>query len=188
MKRVLHAPLKAKDGEKSLEEKDGLGNDDLESLASDTKAFQEGDHLGNTFEHDGVVFMTGRLEEVMADNNSTRYVPALKVEGRAYGFHRFRYSSTTEVSTQLAREINIGMHIKNIDPSDGHATTGSLFFQAGTATGSGCGDRTLTRSLDCRELSYRSAADQSVQRGREQAARRKTAGKRIPTGHPDRAV
>lgn len=90
----------------------------LESLASDTKAFQEGDHLGNTFEHDGVVFMTGRLEEVMADNNSTRYVPALKVEGRAYGFHRFRYSSTTEVSTQLAREINIGMHIKNIDPSD----------------------------------------------------------------------
>ncbi|MET0394907.1 MAG: DNA polymerase III subunit alpha [Chitinophagaceae bacterium] len=32
LKRVLHAPLKAKDGEKSLEEKDGLGNDDLENV------------------------------------------------------------------------------------------------------------------------------------------------------------
>ncbi|MFZ9388158.1 MAG: DNA polymerase III subunit alpha [Chitinophagaceae bacterium] len=32
LKRVLHAPLKAKEGEKSLEEKDGLGNDDLENV------------------------------------------------------------------------------------------------------------------------------------------------------------
>ncbi|MBE2230012.1 MAG: DNA polymerase III subunit alpha [Chitinophagaceae bacterium] len=32
LKRVLHAPLKARDGEKSLEEKDGLGNDDLENV------------------------------------------------------------------------------------------------------------------------------------------------------------
>ncbi|MCX6319953.1 MAG: DNA polymerase III subunit alpha [Bacteroidetes bacterium] len=32
LKRVLHAPMKAKDGEKSLEEKDGLGNDDLENV------------------------------------------------------------------------------------------------------------------------------------------------------------
>ncbi len=32
LKRVLHAPLKTKDGEKSLEEKDGLGNDDLENV------------------------------------------------------------------------------------------------------------------------------------------------------------
>ncbi|MDP4261941.1 MAG: DNA polymerase III subunit alpha [Bacteroidota bacterium] len=30
--RVLHAPMKAKEGEKSLEEKDGLGNDDLENV------------------------------------------------------------------------------------------------------------------------------------------------------------
>jgi len=30
LRRVLHAPLKIKDGEKSLEEKDGLGNDDLD--------------------------------------------------------------------------------------------------------------------------------------------------------------
>ena len=30
--RVLHAPLTAKDGEKSLEEKDGLGQDDLENV------------------------------------------------------------------------------------------------------------------------------------------------------------
>lgn len=32
LKRVLHAPLKQKDGEKSLEEKDGLGSDDLENV------------------------------------------------------------------------------------------------------------------------------------------------------------
>lgn len=32
LKRVLHAPLKAKEGEKSLEEKEGLGNDDLENV------------------------------------------------------------------------------------------------------------------------------------------------------------
>ena len=32
LRRVLHAPLKAKEGEKSLEEKDGLGNDDLENV------------------------------------------------------------------------------------------------------------------------------------------------------------
>ena len=32
LKRVLHAPMKAKEGEKSLEEKDGLGNDELESV------------------------------------------------------------------------------------------------------------------------------------------------------------
>jgi DNA polymerase-3 subunit alpha len=32
LKRVLHAPMKAKEGEKSLEEKDGLGSDDLENV------------------------------------------------------------------------------------------------------------------------------------------------------------
>src|SRR5690606_33843144 len=32
LKRVLQAPLRTKDGEKSLEEKDGLGNDDLENV------------------------------------------------------------------------------------------------------------------------------------------------------------
>lgn len=32
LKRVLHAPLKMKDGDNSLEEKDGLGNDDLENV------------------------------------------------------------------------------------------------------------------------------------------------------------
>ena len=32
LKRVLHAPLKTKDGDKSLEEKDGLANDDLENV------------------------------------------------------------------------------------------------------------------------------------------------------------
>ena len=32
LRRVLHAPMKTKDGEKSLEEKDGLANDDLENV------------------------------------------------------------------------------------------------------------------------------------------------------------
>jgi DNA polymerase III subunit alpha len=32
LKRVLHAPLTSKDGEKSLEEKDGIGSDDLENV------------------------------------------------------------------------------------------------------------------------------------------------------------
>ena len=32
LRRVLHAPLKTKEGEKSLEEKDGLGSDDLENV------------------------------------------------------------------------------------------------------------------------------------------------------------
>ena len=32
LRRVLHAPMKIKDGEKSLEEKDGMGNDDMENV------------------------------------------------------------------------------------------------------------------------------------------------------------
>jgi DNA polymerase-3 subunit alpha len=32
LRRVLHAPMRTKDGDKSLEEKDGLGGDDLESV------------------------------------------------------------------------------------------------------------------------------------------------------------
>ena len=32
LKRVLHAPLTSKDGEKSLEEKEGLTPDDLENV------------------------------------------------------------------------------------------------------------------------------------------------------------
>ncbi|MEO7922274.1 MAG: DNA polymerase III subunit alpha [Chitinophagaceae bacterium] len=32
LRRVLHAPMKIKDGEKSLEEKEGMGNDDMENV------------------------------------------------------------------------------------------------------------------------------------------------------------
>lgn len=32
LKRVLHAPMRIKDGEKSLEEKDGMGSDDMENV------------------------------------------------------------------------------------------------------------------------------------------------------------
>ena len=43
LKRVLHAPLKAKEGEKSLEEKDGLGNDDLENVKKLREIYQQTD-------------------------------------------------------------------------------------------------------------------------------------------------
>jgi DNA polymerase-3 subunit alpha len=46
LKRVLHAPLKLKDGENSLEEKDGLGNDDLENVKKLREIYkQNGDAL-----------------------------------------------------------------------------------------------------------------------------------------------
>src|SRR4029453_14006551 len=32
LRRVLHAPLKIRDGEKSLEEKEGLGSEDMENV------------------------------------------------------------------------------------------------------------------------------------------------------------
>ncbi len=43
LKRVLHAPMKIKDGEKSLEEKDGLGNDDLENVKKLREIYQQTD-------------------------------------------------------------------------------------------------------------------------------------------------
>lgn len=43
LKRVLHAPLKTKDGEKSLEEKDGLGNDDLENVKKLREIYKQTD-------------------------------------------------------------------------------------------------------------------------------------------------
>lgn len=43
LKRVLHAPLKAKEGEKSLEEKDGLGNDDLENVKKIREFYKQKD-------------------------------------------------------------------------------------------------------------------------------------------------
>jgi DNA polymerase-3 subunit alpha len=43
LKRVLHAPLKLKDGEKSLEEKEGIGSDDLEGVKKIREIYQGSD-------------------------------------------------------------------------------------------------------------------------------------------------
>lgn len=45
LKRVLHAPMKIKDGEKSLEEKDGLGNDDLENVKKLRDIYKQTDSM-----------------------------------------------------------------------------------------------------------------------------------------------
>ncbi len=64
LRRVLHAPMKAKEGEKSLEEKDGLGNDDLENVKklrevykSDTpagKVLHEAERLEGSVRNTGI--------------------------------------------------------------------------------------------------------------------------------------
>jgi len=43
LKRVLHAPLKIRDGEKSLEEKEGIGGDDLEGVKKIREIYQGAD-------------------------------------------------------------------------------------------------------------------------------------------------
>ncbi len=45
LKRVLHAPMKIKDGEKSLEEKDGLGNDDFENIKKIREIYKQKDSI-----------------------------------------------------------------------------------------------------------------------------------------------
>lgn len=52
LKRVLHAPLKAKDGEKSLEEKDGLNNDDLENVKKIRELYNQEDTLASRVLHE----------------------------------------------------------------------------------------------------------------------------------------
>jgi DNA polymerase III subunit alpha len=45
LRRVLHAPMKLKDGEKSLEEKDGLGSDDMENVKKLREIYKQGDTI-----------------------------------------------------------------------------------------------------------------------------------------------
>ena len=52
LKRVLHAPLKTKDGEKSLEEKDGLGSDDLENVKKLRELYKQTDTLAGKVLHE----------------------------------------------------------------------------------------------------------------------------------------
>lgn len=52
LKRVLHAPLKAKEGEKSLEEKDGLGNDDLENVKKLREVYKQENTLAGKVLHE----------------------------------------------------------------------------------------------------------------------------------------
>ncbi|MEO5564912.1 MAG: DNA polymerase III subunit alpha, partial [Chitinophagaceae bacterium] len=43
LRRVLHAPMRTKDGEKSLEEKDGIGNDDMENVKKIREIYKQTD-------------------------------------------------------------------------------------------------------------------------------------------------
>jgi len=52
LRRVLHAPLKTKDGEKSLEEKDGLGNDDLESVKKIREIYKQKESIASKVLHE----------------------------------------------------------------------------------------------------------------------------------------
>ncbi len=52
LRRVLHAPLKIKEGEKSLEEKDGLGNDDLENVKKLREIYKQADTLAGRVLHE----------------------------------------------------------------------------------------------------------------------------------------
>src|SRR5690606_5251114 len=45
LRRVLHAPLRAKDGEKSLEEKEGMGSDDMENVKKLREIYKEKDSI-----------------------------------------------------------------------------------------------------------------------------------------------
>ncbi len=52
LRRVLHAPMKTKDGEKSLEEKDGLGSDDLENVKKIREIYKQTDSLAGRVLHE----------------------------------------------------------------------------------------------------------------------------------------
>lgn len=52
LRRVLHAPMKAKEGEKSLEEKDGLGNDDLENVKKIREIYKQETTLAGRVLHE----------------------------------------------------------------------------------------------------------------------------------------
>lgn len=52
LRRVLHAPLKTKDGEKSLEEKDGLQNDDLENVKKLREVYKSENTLAGRVLHE----------------------------------------------------------------------------------------------------------------------------------------
>ena len=45
LRRVLHAPMKIKDGEKSLEEKDGMGSDDMENVKKLREIYNQKDSI-----------------------------------------------------------------------------------------------------------------------------------------------
>jgi DNA polymerase-3 subunit alpha len=52
LKRVLHAPMKMKDGEKSLEEKDGIANDDLENVKKLREVYKQENTLAGKVLHE----------------------------------------------------------------------------------------------------------------------------------------
>ena len=52
LRRVLHAPMKTKDGEKSLEEKDGLGNEDLDNVKKLRDLYKKTDSIESKILHE----------------------------------------------------------------------------------------------------------------------------------------
>jgi DNA polymerase-3 subunit alpha len=52
LRRVLHAPMKTKDGEKSLEEKDGLGNEDLDNVKKLRDLYKKTDTIESKILHE----------------------------------------------------------------------------------------------------------------------------------------
>ncbi|MFZ1298932.1 MAG: DNA polymerase III subunit alpha, partial [Saprospiraceae bacterium] len=52
LRRVLHAPMKTKDGEKSLEEKDGLGSDDMENVKKLRDIYKDTDSILSKILHE----------------------------------------------------------------------------------------------------------------------------------------
>jgi DNA polymerase-3 subunit alpha len=52
LRRLLHAPMKAKEGEKSLEEKEGLGNDDAENIKKLREIYNKKDAIESKVLHE----------------------------------------------------------------------------------------------------------------------------------------
>ncbi|HYM94588.1 MAG TPA: DNA polymerase III subunit alpha, partial [Chitinophagaceae bacterium] len=55
LRRVLHAPLKIKDGEKSLEEKEGMGNDDFENIKKLREIYKKKDTIESKVLHEAEI-------------------------------------------------------------------------------------------------------------------------------------
>ena len=100
LKRVLHAPMSTKDGEKSLEEKDGVGPDDLENVKK-IREIYKGDDIRSRVLHEaerleGSVRNTGihAAGIIIAPKDLTEHPARLYRKGfRLSGLHRSKETS-----------------------------------------------------------------------------------------------